>query len=276
MGRKREVCVNQLERVEWILANGFENKGFPTAFELKLISRYWRKYNGWGDDKIHTNLVKFCEKHYYDKKYFPYPIYMDDIHKASIDKRQLFISNNIVRLTKTELEIISQIDDVIIRKMAFGILCLSKRTPYDMFDNEIYGAIEIMGLKLNKKEFLRNLYYLEGSSEEPYITYGLLHTYDIPSKRNRNERDVKIKVLFREYNEDDQDVVIVVDLAQKKGGLIAYNEIFPDDLLQCESCGDWYRKSKQATKQVCCENCAEENKRRKTAERQARFRNKNK
>jgi len=235
-------------------AENMNKNGFTNGLRQKDLFIYakWLKYIGKNFSQIKTDLNEFCKKHE--------PKYNEIIHANYIKRALREVKKHHLRIpieihiTKNELEVIDNINNIKYQKALFIILLVSKYFKLNpvkilskknkehkkdnnfncYFNSNIKTAIELAKIKLTKKERIKMQRYL------------------IENKYLENTENATLKVLFAEIDGES-----IININNYNNIILYYeNYIGMKDAIHCIKCNKIIEKTNN--KQKYCMECAEE------------------
>lgn len=122
-------------------------KGFLTnhknVYELFILAKYYFYINNNKKD-VKDLLIEFCKKH---KEYFNLDEWYKIINRTvSLAEQSKLITGKTVKITKNELNVIQQLEDLREQKLAFTMLVLYKFHDYKKFKVTLKDLFELSDL----------------------------------------------------------------------------------------------------------------------------------
>jgi hypothetical protein len=213
--------------------------------KIGYITRYLLHSLNQSDDEIYKNSVEWLKKHHnnFDEVYYSNLI-SDAIKKAH--KKPFYCIENI-KITKSELNIISSLDNLRAEKILFVLLCMAKQQA--MSNGFTNGLV-----KYSITDLCKTARISVPADEREYILYNIIQKgfLDYPKKNNTqclivNFIDDNDEVVLN-LNESDCYELAYLYLSWKNGG---------KGYTKCQRCGRIIKQSKTKPKKYC-EECAQE------------------
>lgn len=206
--------------------------GYITRYQLYVL-----EYN---DEDNYTYTVKWMNKHHdnFDESCYS-KLIVDAIKKAH--KKPFYVIDS-VRITQSELDIISSLDDIRAEKILFVLLCMAKQQS---ISNGFTNGL----VKYSLPSLYKTARVSVPTDEREYILYRIIHA-GLLSYPKKNDT----QCLFVNFIDNDGEAALNIDeidfqelayvyLQWKNGG--GYD--------RCENCGRLFRKNKY---RKYCYNCA--------------------
>lgn len=224
------------------LYNG-QNKEIKSILsKIRYLTRYFIHSEQKSDDDAYQSTTEWMKKYHnnFDESYYS-NIISDAIKKAH--KYPFYIIDSI-KITRSELEIISSLDNLRAEKMLFVLLCMAKQQS--MSNGFVDGLV-----KYSITDLCKDARVSVPADDREYILYEIVQKglLGYPKKNNTqclivNFMDCNDVVL--ELNEVDCQELAYVYLNWKNKG---------DGYGRCEFCGRLMRQSKKSPKRFC-EDCS--------------------
>ena len=233
------IILNEKEYAEECIKNGVINK--KPLFTIHLLAKYYWQVQGYRKKQIIEALTSYLDTHYpsyvYDREYW-----IDQIEHAAknASKRKLYENDGVV-VTESELETISSLNNKVLERLAFTILCISKlnnaRNPNNngwvrTDDKEVFKLARISDSVSDRQMRIGKL-YLAGLVELP--------------KRIDN---LSYRVTY--VDDNSPAVLIISDFRELGYEYLLYKG---ENFIRCGECGILTRGNKNGTKRYCAE-CA--------------------
>ena len=241
----KEYIFNEKEYIENIMNSKQIDLTNPTN-TIRKLARYNFYVNGYKKSKNYSAIVDYMTKNFKDFSEMTYQKAIDGCIN-DVDKTP-FKNIESVKITKSELDRISSLDDIKKQKLAFVLLCTAKyRDEYNpnnchKTDISVTDLYKMARVVLPCSE--RNIYL------HFLITDGLVESHNNSKTKNK-------KLLF--VSEDDNDEV-VLELKEIDFKELAYVYMCwknnGEGFTKCQRCGKTVKQSKTRPKKYC-EECAE-------------------
>lgn len=229
------IILNEKDYAQECLKNKtFNEKPFLT---LSILAKYYYHCLGYRKKKITDLLIEFMSKYY--------PRY--DCNKESWDNNIEKIASNVgkyslfeidgIWITKAELQVIENINNKVLERLAFTMLCLAKLSNIKNPKNNgwvnydaktIFSLARISSSVTNRYERLGQLYQL--------------NLLELP-KRNDN---LSNRVTY--INDDSDRVLFISDFRELGYEYLKYKG---ENFTHCRECDILMRNNKFGTKQYC-------------------------
>lgn len=278
---------------ELYLGKNVEIKSLPA--KVGYVTRYQLYVLGYSDDDNYSYAVKWMNKHHdnFDESCYS-KLIVDAVKKAH--KRPFFDVGDIL-ITKSELEVISSLNNLRAEKILFVLLCMAKqqRVVYN-FTNGL--------VKYSLPDLCKMARVSVPTNEREYILYELVQSgcLNYPKKNDT-------KCLMVNFIDDSDNTELVIDETDCKelayvylnwknsggydrcencGRLFRKNrhrkychecskyQLVGDKVVNCIDCGKEFSISALNTETCRCEDCYKEYRRQTVRENVRRFREKNK
>lgn len=241
----REYIFNEKEYIEGIIEARQVDLSNPTN-TIRKLARYNFYVNGYTKSKNYNAIVDYMSKNFKDFSEMTYQKSIDGCIR-DVDKTP-FKNIKCVRITKSELEKISALDDIKKQKLAFILLCTAKyRDQYnpdnchktDISATDLYKMARVVLPRDQRNTYLHFL-----------VENGLVEQHNNSKTKNK-------KLLF--VSEDANDEV-VLELKEVDFKELAYVYMSwknnGDGFTKCQRCGITIKQSKTRPRKYC-EACAE-------------------
>ena len=258
----KEYIFNEKEYIEGIISSGHVDLANPTN-TIRKLARYNFYVNSYKKSKNYSAIVDYMTKNFKDFSEMTYQKAIDGCIK-DVDKTP-FKNIESVKITKSELDKISSLDDVKKQKLAFVLLCTAKyRDEYnpnnchktDISATDLYKMARVVLPREQRNIYLHFL-----------IKDGLVEPHNNSKTKNK-------KLLF--VSEDNNDEVIL-ELKEIDFKELAYVYMSwknnGDGFTKCQRCVKTIKQSKTRPRKYC-EECAEIVEKENSKERVRRFREK--
>lgn len=229
--------------------------------KIGYITRYFLHSLNQNDEENYKSTVEWLKKHHinFDEIYYSNLI-SDAIKKAH--KKPFYCIENI-KITRSELNIISSLDNLRAEKILFVLLCMAKQqAASNGFANGL--------VKYSITDLCKTARISVPSDEREYILYNIVQKgfLDYPKKNNT-------QCLIVNFIDNDDEVVL--NLTESDCYELAYLYLsWKNDgkgYTKCQRCGRIIKQSKTKPKKYC-EECAKEAERENTKARVRRYREK--
>ena len=213
------------------------------------------------DEENYKNTVEWLKKHHnnFDEVY--YSNLISDAIKRAYKKPFYCIEN--IKITKSELDIISSLDNLRAEKILFVLLCMAKQQAISHgFTNGL--------VKYSITDLCKTARISVPADEREYILYNIIQKgfLDYPKKNNT-------QCLIVNFIDDNDEVVLNLDESDCYELAYLYLSWKHDGkgYTKCQRCGRMIKQSKTRPKKYC-EECAKEAEKENTRERVRRYREK--
>ncbi len=155
---KRDFFYDEEVIAKKIYKNGFQDESY-SRWQATMVAKYFRWTLGYGDARIKSSLIKFCEK--YDQNFNEVRQARSIKNAVSESKNEYVKKASPILITKLELDIIKSIRNFKAQKILLGFLIYAKRDKGYVNRRNWTDVKRIAGLKINKKElnsFVRIFY----------------------------------------------------------------------------------------------------------------------
>jgi hypothetical protein len=201
------------------------------VLKVGYVTRYQLHALGYGDDDNYSYTVKWMRKHHdnFDESCYS-KLISDAIKKAY--KRPFFNVNDII-VTKSELEVISSLNNLRAEKILFVLLCMAKQ------QRVIYGFTNGL-VKYSLPDLCKMARVSVPTDEREYILYELIKggQLDYPKKNDTS-------CLMVSFIDDDSDAGLVVnEIDCKELAYVYLNWKNGGGYDRCEDCGRLFRKNR--------------------------------
>lgn len=249
------------ERFAQSVYDGVNTEVKSVLSKIGYITRYLLHSLHQSDEENYKNTVDWLKKHHsnFDEIYYSNLI-ADAIKKAY--KKPFYCIENI-KITKSELDIISSLDNLRAEKILFVLLCMAKQQEVS---NEFTNGL----VKYSITDLCKTARISVPADEREYILYNIVQKglLGYPKKNNtqclivnfiNNDDEVVLNL-----NEADCYELAYVYLAWKNNG---------KGYTKCQRCKRTIKQSKTKPKKYC-EECSKEVEKENTRERVRRYREK--
>ena len=242
------------------LYNGDNHDVKSIMSKIRYITRYLVHSEQKNDGDTYKETVKWLKNHHNNFDESSYSNVISDAIKAA-PKYPFYIIDNI-KITRSELEIISSLDSLRAEKILFVLLCMAKQQS--MANGFTNGLV-----KYSITDLCKAARVSVPADDREYILYEIVQKglLGYPKKNNTQcliVNFINTDEIALELDEDDCRELAYVYLNWKNGG---------KGYTKCQRCNRWMKQSKTKPKKYC-EDCAKEAEREHTRERVRRYREK--
>ena len=237
-----------------------KNKDVKSVLQkIGYITRYLLYSLNQSDEENYKNSVEWLKKHHdnFDEVYYSNLI-SDAIKKAH--KKPFYCIENI-KITKSELDIISSLDNLRAEKILFVLLCMAKQQA---ISNGFTNGL----VKYSITDLCKTARISVPADEREYILYNIVQKGFLGYPKKNNTQCLIVNFI------DDSDEV-VLNLNESDCYELAYLYLsWKNDgkgYTKCQRCGRMIKQSKTKPKKYC-EECAQEVEKENTKERVRRYR----
>ena len=236
------IVLNEKEFSEKCLENGL--MGNKPYFVISILAKYYYHNCGYRKRKISTFLLEYLSEYYprYELDEFDWQLIIEKI-AAKAGKYPLFEISG-VSITQSELDTIEALNNKILERLLFTMLCLAKlnnkRNPanngwVNTDTKDIFSYARISCKSIDKEIKIGELWQK-----------GLIEF----SKRNDN---LNCRITFiNENTENDKEVMFISDFRELGYEYLNYKG---QNFIRCAECGILTRGNKAGTKKYC-KDCA--------------------
>lgn len=233
------IILNEREYAEDCLKNGIINDN--PYITVSILAKYYYHCHGFRKKKITRLLLEFLSK-YYSRYEMNEISWISSVEKlaANAGKYPLFEIPG-VKITKAEMKTITDLNNKVLERLAFTMLCLAKLCDAKNSENngwvnsdskDIFKYARISSTIKEREKKIGRLWQL-----------GLL---EFP-KRNDN---LNCRVTF--INDNDEEELFISDFRELGYEYLKYKG---ENFIRCAECGILTRGNKAGTKKYC-KNCA--------------------
>lgn len=229
--------------------------------KIGYVTRYLLHSLNQGDEENYKNTVAWLKKHHnnFDEVYYSNLI-SDAIKKAY--KKPFYCIENI-KITKSEMDIISSLDNLRAEKILFVLLCMAKQqAASNGFTNGL--------VKYSITDLCKTARISVPADEREYILYNIVQRGFLGYPKKNNTQCLIVNFI----NNDDE---VVLNLNEADCYELAYLYLsWKNDgkgYTRCQRCNRLIKQSKTKPKKYC-EECAKEAEKENTRERVRRYREK--
>lgn len=212
--------------------------------KIRYITRYLVHSEQKNDDDVYRETVQWLKKHHNNFDESSYSNVISDAIKAA-SKYPFYIIDNI-KITQSELDIISSLDNLRAEKILFVLLCMAKQQS--MSNGFTNGLV-----KYSITDLCKSARVSVPADDREYILYEIVQRglLGYPKKNNTQCLIVNFintdEVVLKLDEVDCQELAYVY--LHWKNGSKGYT--------RCQRCNKWMKQSKTKPKKYC-EECAKE------------------
>lgn len=247
------------EKYAQAVYDGNKNEIKSILSKIRYITRYLVNTLGKTDEDAYKDTVVWMNKHHinFDESY--YSNLISDAIKQS--HKHPFYNIEGIRITKTELDIISSLDNLRAEKVLFVLLCMAKQQ--NVSNRFVNGLV-----KYSITELCKTARISVPADEREYILYNIVQKgfLGYPKKNNT-------QCLIVNFINDKDDVVLTLDEIDCQELAYVYLNWKNNGkgYTRCQRCKRLIKQSKTKPRKYC-EECAREAERENTKERVRRYR----
>lgn len=228
--------------------------------KIRYITRYLTHSEQKNEDEIYRETVKWLQQHHNNFDESSYSKVISDAIKAA-SKYPFYIIDNI-KITRSELEVISSLDNLRAEKILFVLLCMAKQQS--MANGFTNGLV-----KYSITDLCKAARVSVPADDREYILYEIVQKglLGYPKKNNTQcliVNFINIDEIALELDEIDCQELAYAYLSWKNDGK-GYGK--------CQRCHKLMKQGKTKPKKYC-ESCAKEVERENSKERVRRYREK--
>lgn len=210
--------------------------------KIRYITRYLIHSEKKSDDEVYTETVKWLKQNHHNFDESSYSNVISDAIKAA-SKYPFYIIDNI-KITQSELEIISSLDNLRAEKILFVLLCMAKQQS--MSNGFTNGLV-----KYSITDLCKTARVSVPADDREYILYEIVQRglLGYPKKNNTQcliVNFINTDEVALELDETDCRELAYVYLHWKNEG---------KGYTRCQKCNRWMKQSKTKPKKYC-EACA--------------------
>lgn len=210
--------------------------------KIRYVTRYLVHSKLKSDDDVYKETVKWLRQHHNNFDESSYSNVISDAIKAA-EKYPFYIIDNI-KITQSELEAISSLDNLRAEKILFVLLCMAKQQS--MANGFTNGLV-----KYSITDLCKAARVSVPADDREYILYEIVQKglLGYPKKNNTQcliVNFINTDEIALELNEDDCRELAYVYLNWKNDG---------NGYTKCQRCNRWMKQSKTKPKKYC-EDCA--------------------
>lgn len=228
------VVFDEIKFGEDVYKNGLKSKKYIMT-ELLNIAKYLKHNN----IEIKNTLIEFCKKNIENFNMEEWEGILD----ATLDKANKYpaLTGKVIKITKSELDIISELDNIDAQKILFILLVINKFKNYtlDASRAELFKLAEV---KANTKKQESILFLLNSKK--------LTEIYN-KTRNNKNHNFRKVTFI-----NDESEVMITINNFDNI--IIYYKKYLGENIIECEneSCNKLFYPRNNTHKY--CKDCARE------------------
>lgn len=228
--------------------------------KIRYVTRYLVHSEQKGDEEAYIETVRWLKQYHNNFDESSYSNVVSDAIKAA-SKYPFYIIDSI-KITRSELEIISSLDNLRAEKILFVLLCMAKQQS--MANGFVNGLV-----KYSITDLCKTARVSVPADDREYILYEVVQRglLGYPKKNNTQcliVNFINTDEIALELDETDCQELAYVYLHWKNNG---------KGYTRCQRCNRWMKQSKTKPKKYC-EDCGQEVEREKTRERVKRYREK--
>ena len=210
--------------------------------KIRYVTRYLVHSEQMNDDDVYKETVRWLKEHHNNFDESSYSNVISDAIKAA-PKYPFYIIDNI-KITRSELEIISALDSLRAEKILFVLLCMAKQQS--MANGFTNGLV-----KYSITDLCKAARVSVPAEDREYILYEIVQKglLGYPKKNNTQcliVNFINTDEIVLELDEDDCRELAYVYLNWKNDG---------KGYTKCQRCNRWMKQSKTKPKKYC-EDCA--------------------
>lgn len=230
-----DIVLNEKEYAEKILAEkSVDNKPF---FTLTILAKYYYHCFGYRKKKITELLVDYMQK-YYPRYYCNRAMWDENIEKIAKNvSKYTFYEISGVWITEAELVTIESINNKVLERLAFTLLCLAKLGALKNPNNNGW-------VNLEAKEIYR-LARISCSVIDRYKKLGQLKELSLLEFPQKND-NLSCRVTF--INNDSEQKLFISDFRELGYEYLQYKG---EEFIRCGECGILMRNNKAGNKKYC-------------------------
>ena len=239
-----------------------KNKDIKSVLQkVGYITRHLLYSLNLNDDENYKESVEWLKKYHnnFDEVYYSNLI-SDAIKKAH---KKPFYCIDHIKITKSELDVISSLDNLRAEKILFVLLCMAKQQAAS--NGFVNGLV-----KYSITDLCKTARISVPADEREYILYNIVQKgfLDYPKKNNT-------QCLIVNFIDNDDEIVLKLDEMDCTELAYVYLSWKNDGkgYTKCQRCNRMIKQSKTKPKKYC-EECAQEVERENTKERVRRYREK--
>ena len=234
------VILNEVKQAEYIIERG--EVGNKPTFTLFLLGKYFRQKENLNKEQTFSKLNEFMQQNYRNYNSALWEDIIEDISKKA-NKYSLREINSI-GVTQSELDKISEIDNLRYQKLIFTMLCYAKL--YNCISENNNGWINT-----DIKEIYRVARVTVKHRNDKFIYLNDLEQMGLISFSNKND-NLNIRVNFVDM--DGESVLDIMDFRELGYEYLKY--IGNGKFIRCSECNRIIRKTNN--KCLYCVKCKEE------------------
>lgn len=207
---------------------------------LNILARYYYHIFGFRKKRIITNLLRFLSESYprYELDELSWRATVDRIASAA-GKHKLLESSG-VKITKSEMQTIKELNNRVLERLAFTMLCLAKL--WDQRNPKNNGWVN------EDSKTIFESARIVCSSEEREVKIGTLWNLGLLEFARRND-NLNCRVTF--IDDDDAEELFVSDFRELGYEYLLYRG---EKFIRCAECGILTRNNSASTRKYC-RNC---------------------
>lgn len=228
--------------------------------KIRYITRYLIHSEKKSDDEAYTETVKWLKQNHNNFDESSYSNVISDAIKAA-SKYPFYIIDNI-KITHSELEIISSLDNLRAEKILFVLLCMAKQQS--MSNGFTNGLV-----KYSITDLCKTARVSVPADDREYILYEIVQKGLLGYPKKNNTQCLIVNFI------NTDEVVLALDEmdCQELAYVYLHWKNEGKGYTRCQKCNRWMKQSKTKPKKYC-EDCSKEVEREQTRERVRRYREK--
>ena len=221
-----------------------ENKNIKSILQkIGYITRYFLYSLKQSDEENYKNSVNWLKKHHnnFDESYYSNLI-SDAIKRAY---KQPFYYIDSIKITKSELDIISSLDNLRAEKVLFVLLCMAKQQS--IFNGFTNGLV-----KYSITELCKMARISVPAEDREYILYDIVQKGFLGYPKKNNTQCLIVNFI----NEDDEEILSLNEVDCQELAYVYLN--WKNDgkgYTRCQRCNRLIKQSKTKPRKYC-EECA--------------------
>ena len=229
------IILNEKEYAEECLTKyELNTKPFHT---LSILAKYYYHYKGYRKKKITALLTEYIERcfpEYRNNKL----MWEDTIEKLAKNAKKYKLHEiDGVSITSDEMDVIDALNDEVLKRLAFTLLCLAKLGNLRNPNNN--------GWVNNDTKEIFDLARVSCTSENRYIDLGILGNLGLLEFPKRLD-NLSVRITF--IKPESKEVLFVRDFRELGYEYLNYKG---GNFTRCERCGRLFRNNKRKDKKYC-------------------------
>lgn len=243
------------------LYNGKNTDVKSVMAKIRYIVRYLVHSKQQSDEDVYTSCVEWMQRHHDNFDESCYSNLISDAIKGA--HKYPFYNVDNIKITKSELEVISSLNDLRSEKVLFVLLCMAKQ---QCVSNGFSNGL----VKYSITELCKMARISVPADDREYILYNIVQCgfLGYPKKNNT-------KCLIVNFINEEDDIVLSLDEVDCQELAYVYLSWKNDGkgYTRCQKCHRLIRQSKTKPRKYC-EECAKDTERENSKERVRRYREK--